>query len=600
MATRLITVALLTALAAAAQGEPAPPHKQPAPSPTPHPASTGPRPIPQEVPAQPPIEPAAPSAGSGAGSGSAAGEATQVAPEPNAKAEKIRQDFRSESTLQGASITSEVLQVVAQVVVDRAMQAGWDILSEQLQDSLDCDQSTTPYAKTCDVLKKVEVQDVLASPTVLLEAAVQDFASIWYTRLHDKISANPSLKIATEVTIGAAGFATLWGQNSKDTAVHMISDRVSREIANVVADACPTTDEKSPFDLPSTRALWAIGTCLIDTDKDKATGATINGIANKLKVCDLTAKLGLCFPKAEVDDATLAAAQRLRAALTSTSAADIADGTMGFVVDGAANRMKERNGKEKTRDTACFAATDKKFDTDLCYSLIEHVGSVANGLIRQDWNKVTVGVVGTIQDYGALKGEKVSGTRFYTLLTSIGQYALTYTKPDPTDPSGTSKGTDAANKSRRDIIENLIKSTVNRNQRSGWVWSLGGSFGLGGMYRHGIGEDTSGWSGPFILPLGLGLDWYPIAHSVGPHFQVGIFDLGQYVTFEDNHMVTVGTPDAKAAVAFSASAGLWFGPRNTPLFVGPYGGVAPFVLKSGHPEYFIGAMVAAYIPIFDF
>lgn len=596
MATRLITITSLALLASTAHGQSPPPHKHPIPVPAPRPASTDARPTPQEPAAPPPIEPAAAGSGSAAGASEPAGG---VPPEPKSKAktkadaeakarqEMVRQDFRVDTNLQGASITAEVLQVIAQVVIDRATQAGWDILSDKLRDSLDCDTTTTSYKKSCDVLNKVQVQDVLASPQTLLEAAVQDFSSIFYTRLHDTISSDPSLKIAVEITIGAAGFVTLWGQSSKQTAVHMISDRVAREITRVVARSCPMNDADSPLDLPSTRALWAIGYCLVDADK-------VNGVGNKLKACDLTAKLTACFPNdAPIDDATLAAAQRLKTALTSTEAVEIADGTMGFVVDGAANRVKEKKAP------TCFASSDNEHKTDLCYSLIEHVGSVARGLIRQDWNGVTVGVVGTIQDYGALKGETVSGTRFYTLLSAIGQYALTYAAPDPTDPTNT-KAADAANKSRRDIIENLMKATVNRNQRTGWVWSLGGSFGLGGMYRHGIGEDTSGWSGPFVLPLGIGLDWYPIAHSVGPHFQLGVIDLGQYVTFEDNHMVTVGTPDAKAAVAFSASAGVWFGPRNTPLFIGPYGGVAPFVLKSGHPEYFIGAMLAAYVPIFDF
>jgi len=481
-----------------------------------------------------------------------------------------------EATLQSASLSSDLLEVVAQVIVDRATTAGWGILRDKITSSLDCDHSTSEYRQTCKLLATSRLQDLVAAPQLLLDAAVDDFTAIWRPKLATVLAQHPgAATVLGGLVLGAGGFLAAWTKHGdRRTAFAVVASWATERLAKG-ATACPTDEATLPIDLTSAKATRGIALCLLDSATSKT---------KKLAACDLAAKLDGCGGD---DPAVLAAAEDLRQTLLAPHGEDVAEGVLGFYVHGAAQRLRDLPSDD------CFAKDDTKKAANLCAAMVDDVGSVAVGLARQDWNKVTSGALDLITDYGKLN-QQVAGSRYFQLLAAIGQYALTYQSP-----TGAGSPTDRA-ASRKQIIETLLKETTDRSERHGWVVSLGGSLGVGGLYRHAIGDSTRGWSGPFILPIGLGLQWYPHDSNVGFHAQLGLFDVGHYVTYEDNHDVSVGRPDAKAAVAPSIALGVWFGSRATPIFVGPYGGVAPFVLSSGKPEYFIGGMLGAYVPIFDF
>jgi len=52
--------------------------------------------------------------------------------------------------------------------------------------------------------------------------------------------------------------------------------------------------------------------------------------------------------------------------------------------------------------------------------------------------------------------------------------------------------------------------------------------------------------------------------------------------------------------------GVWFGLRETPVFVGAYGAISPFVRTAGtegenpDPTYQVGLSAGMYIPLLDF
>lgn len=492
---------------------------------------------------------------------------------------KIDVVFSRQATAQAGTVSSELLQVIGQVVADRATQAGWSILERKIKTSLDCEQKTTRYASTCKVFDNVRMPDLLSSPRVLLEAAVTDFATIWRGKLMSAMNAPPAFKGAVEIAVGSAGVLALWGGSQKDGAFTVVLEQVRKRIRDAAGNACPSESSELPLDLPSMRGAYGVAMCLVN-----ATQPTFKG---RLEGCDLAKQLEGCGAD---DPVTVAVASGLKISLTKPPI-DAVEGVVLFLTHGAAGRLRQTNAKETPR---CFAKDGTDPDTNLCAALVEDVGEVTVGLARQDWTRFASGAVAVLNDYGKVEGDKVSGTQFFQLLAGIGQYALTYKDSDGAT-------TDNAAKARRDIIESLVKQMTNRDDRTGWVVSLGGALGAGYMHRKEFDGDTSG-SSVFALPLGFGVQYYPESLGLGFHAQAGVFDLGQYVTFEDNHMATVGTPDVKAAIALSLTLGVWT-PRlskSTPIFIGPYAGVAPFVLANGKPEYFIGGMVGAYVPLLDF
>jgi hypothetical protein len=487
----------------------------------------------------------------------------------------------------GRGVSTELLQIVGQIIVDRATQAGWPILRDRAEQLLAC-KDKTRYLRTCKVLRDVRIQDLLASPQILLDAAVSDFAAIWRDTLKDKLEKSLPLDYVVKVSVGLGGVLTLWSGMYKDGAAGIVLERLKDSLSEAVGASCEAATTHLPFDGPSARAAWGIGMCL-------AQGS--GGFKPRLEACPLKDTLKACYGNdpTKIDEETLVATQGLKHALLAPDPLDMVEGVTLFTTKGAAGRTRA----DTAADATCFRADDKEKppEANLCAALIEDFGQLTIGLLRHDWSRFAAGAVGALRDFGEMPGNKeIAGRKFFQLLAAIGQYALTYQKKNLEDKA---VDQEAATKARREIIEALVKQMTNRDDRTGWVLSVGGSVGAGVMYRREAGGDIEGWS-YVALPIGLGLQHYPESKDHGFHAQVGIFDLGQYVTFEEDHETTVGTPDVKAAIALSATAGVWFGSRSVPIYVGAYGGFAPFVLANGQPEYFIGGILGAYVPLLDF
>src|SRR5215210_9459955 len=94
-----------------------------------------------------------PGVGSGSGAGSAAPPPAPAPLSPAAattESKAVTTAFSSDSTLHGGGVASELLQIVGQIVVDRATQAGWSILLGKVKTSLGCSKEDTKYPKTCE------------------------------------------------------------------------------------------------------------------------------------------------------------------------------------------------------------------------------------------------------------------------------------------------------------------------------------------------------------------------------------------------------------------------------------------------------------------
>jgi hypothetical protein len=213
------------------------------------------------------------------------------------------------------------------------------------------------------------------------------------------------------------------------------------------------------------------------------------------------------------------------------------------------------------------------------------------GLIDQDWTKACAGALALLGAFAALEtGGTVAEQRFFQILAGAGAYAATYNMPGSNND---------VQKARAAVLDSIIRGLVNRSHRNrGAVFSLGGAFGLGGVYRRSFDGRTTGGSWPFLLPLGVGMQTYGEGMG-GFHMQLGVIDVGQYVAWESGQL-NVGTPRVEQAVALSLTVGYWGLSREVPLFVGPQFGVSPFIRSDGNPAWFVGGMIGAYVPFLDF
>jgi hypothetical protein len=188
--------------------------------------------------------------------------------------------------------------------------------------------------------------------------------------------------------------------------------------------------------------------------------------------------------------------------------------------------------------------------------------------------------------------------------------AATYT-------GGDTSSTDAHQR-RTALLESLTRDMTNRTDRAGdTIASFGGSLRLvlGGRISRARTEagntqkrDYAVW-GPLSLPLGFGLDVLggkPGAtgsDARGFHLELGILDLGQYLSFDG--AATLETPDVTSAFAPSVTLGYAFG-RELPFIVGVTGGFTPaydFDPKRDDDRrgaWMVGVTAGVYVPLFDF
>jgi hypothetical protein len=80
---------------------------------------------------------------------------------------------------------------------------------------------------------------------------------------------------------------------------------------------------------------------------------------------------------------------------------------------------------------------------------------------------------------------------------------------------------------------------------------------------------------------------------------VTAFDLGQYVTFAGPSLEVAPT-SFESSVTLGLTVGGWLALRETPLYLGAYGGVSPFVKAQDRPTYQLGLVTGIYVPLLDF
>lgn len=465
--------------------------------------------------------------------------------------ERVNEALHSGFT-SGGSIASDALQAVAQVVLKRAVQAGWDELGDLLQKLAHCSETDPKLRQTCSVLATSRIQDIVATPKTLLDAFVSDLLAV--------AAKHPTFQAALGASATLAFVVSGWAHGGANGVLANIKQRVREAIAQEAGQiGCPAD--------PALAVAWASAECLVTVP---ASNAPID-----LSQCDFSTSVQTCTFDDAHKESVLQVLQLATRALSPNH-----DGT------GISN------------DPAVWIQLffDWTKLADAAHEeLLANLEALFLGVVQHDW-------LAALQGLSALAKSEINTAKcdaekcdvpdkLLKIVGAVGEYAETYASSGKTDAS-------TAAAAREKVIDDLVSGLVNRTGRThGAVFSLGGALGafMGTRYN----DNGSEWAWPLRLTLGVGLDTYHNPKA-GFHASIDVFDLGQYVTYSKGDF-DVGPPDVKSVISVGGTAGVWFLSRQTPMFLALHGGVSPFVkTQDGRMTYEIGAMLGIYVPLLDF
>lgn len=493
---------------------------------------------------------------------------------PLSAAEQVEQDDFRRMHLDcfnatGAGLTSgaagvgeELLRSVAQVVLKRAQASAFRLLRDRLLDAAGCDAPLEPrFSATCAALRSVPIEDLTSSPAVLLDAVIADFLPMVIAGLKA-----PWMR-ATILEDALRESAVRWRESGaggvQSGFAQIIRRRMKEQVQKPDCELATSATDK---------ALWVSGMCLIEAQAP----------ANFAR-CDVDGWTSQC-----TDPVTTNRILRLWSIFA---------------------RRFGAQGKVPLSDDVDLACTAADITIDEAPGLLDerrreaHDGVAAirallGGIAHKDWIETTSGAVRVLRllatraacdgdaESAACKRSRAVETLF-TLLAAVGNYAETF-----------ADGAKDGAATREKILESLVDRMVNRAHRDrGLVVSAGGNLGLFGGARMDLAGSAQ-VAFPVQLGLGVGIQSYGTGNH-GFYAMATAFDLGQYVTFSSGSL-EVPAPALESSVVLGLTAGGWVALRETPFYIGAYGGVSPFVKANERPTFQLGLTTGIYVPLLDF
>lgn len=552
-------------------------------------------------------------------------------PPSSRPSEKVEKDDLAElkkclntetATTTGASVATDLVRTIAQVVVDKVQRQGWVMLRDELKDAACPKDGRKPpkalYPNLCTVLDSTTIQDLVASPEVLLDAVAADLLGIALesARLNplarDALNAVLSTDANAFASFGASVNALALkpaageppdvlekAQQAEAKAQQLFGNIASayslgpdvllRRWQQILLKKARQQIQRSidcdPRWTSPEQTLWVAGMCFVERPNKDA-----------LSTCELESWVEKCgdrkMPDADDSEASQAKSAKVLEFLTAMqqvlAKAPRGDATVRLVFAMARAELEE----SPSLDDQALAWLDAFEDTVL-------------GLTSHDWVRTVSGATRTLSfvidqsgecrppggsaviDVEACDERRASELKLLTLVGAIGNYALTYKAEDG----------ETAQADREKIMGELVDRMVSRTSKErGAKFSLGGSLGLLGGARTDF--DAAQIAFPAQLGLGFGVQSYGRGEG-GVHLMVTFLDLGQYVTI-DNSNLEVDEPDIESAITLGLTFGGWVWNREVPLYIGAYGGVSPFVRAGDELTYQIGFATGFYAPLLDF
>ena len=491
-----------------------------------------------------------------------------------------------------AAIAGEAAQIVGQIVVDRASQAAYALLSSHLQLWLRCASSKPDsyFPATCTALAGLRLQQLATAPAVLQQAVVSDVTAFVLERL-PVLGNGTSVVRETLARLIVRRIVPLLGRSLEGLTGRPAELEVHALIAQALAEIAEQS--QAPY------CGLAVKPRVVATAALTAAACELAG-KPACPVAQYAAKLDAAC-EARLSSGQLRYAQEV--------AADLVDALTLAAVTPQVAVGKERLAAavEAAFKVAClYAAAGDDADAFDCKvsgakgsaMTAPEVVALLHDAVRAalDRDGAALGVVIVRALARAVTEPSADERKAVRVLATLAAYAASYTTSQP-DRDGHAQ--------RTALLEGLTRDLTVRTERGGdTIVGLGGSLRAVGGIRVGRAVDgarPTAPASPLALSLGASVDWLWASRAQGVHVELGILDLGQYLSWDEG--AKVSTPDLAAALAPSIAVGYAWG-RELPLFVGVTAGYAPrydFAPDGDKPRgaFTLGATVGVYVPLLD-
>jgi hypothetical protein len=505
-----------------------------------------------------------------------------------------------------AAATAETLQILGQIVVDRASNKAYGLLQDTVERLLDCSNKapapaapaetpaapsaaaapaalpqTTKFPATCAAVASLRIQDLAMAPTVLFNAFAKDLVNYIGTNWPGAASKALAAGVFTSAVVPLVAKPTI----GQDATIRAIIDGMSSYVAS----------QDDVTKLNASQEAVVLG--VVAYAKCVALG---DGKKTSLAQCDMSSIVDQLAGKDH--DASKPAARILAGRLLSIATATATDKQrVQVAVDTFFDTscMLELNVDQPVLGCADIDTITNLKVPNLAANDIAFLEASVDAAVAVDSGRLVV-VASKYLELVLDQDANLKKKRALRLLGGLLDYGATFAdSSSPQDQVSQSKVHDQRTK----ILESLTTDMTDRTGREGDdIFSLGGALRLVGGAR--VGANTSGTAlyGPISLPLGIAYTHVAKrANICGIHVQLDVFDLGNYVAFDQGPKVK--TPDLGDAVSPSLSVGAACG-TGLPFVIAPTIGYTPqFQIDPNQSDkrgaWDVGLSVGVHVPLID-
>lgn len=517
-----------------------------------------------------------------------------------------------------AEIVSETLQILGQIVVDRASQHAYNIIRQRLLTLLSCSDHQAYLPSTCRTIETFRIADVAAAPNTLFAAVADDGFKLLVEQLEKRpngggdeieLVALMISSVVAPIVLESDGATSLRG-------LHVIGEALHRYAVKHLEDSggAAFTDV---FGSPRRQAL-ALGSLAFMKCRTLYELRNRTGQGMELTECPINDFVHEVASAANVDSPRV----RLVAATIGSELIGLS------ALSKDISRARAARALVSTFDLMCTALPNGNSLDYGCPSLSnvddladsrQLVGltkAFATGALRKDGGRIIQSSERLIALTYAKNCAKKNGKkkqedaaedcarmgrsyqRGLRMASGLLQYAGTYTAAGKsvTGSSDPDKAAELMHEQRKQILESLTEDVTNRRGREGeWIFSVGGA--LRAVAGARLGEGNTSFYGPVDLPMGFGVDYLAASTNQGFHASLGIFNLGNYLAFDKGY--NVESPDPADALAPTATFGWGFG-QQMPVVLGLTGGFTPTTqVEDKSQRWFLGTTLGIYVPLWD-
>jgi hypothetical protein len=532
----------------------------------------------------------------------------------------------------GATIAAEVVQILGQIVADRASAAAYGLLTDKAKVWLKCSDKEPLFESTCELIKTLRLQDLAMAPDQLRGTLTQDALRYVKKKTRGVVSITAAASSAIHVVLAPQASQPSPPQPADDGCAPANKDircAISRYLENHIIPAIA-----KPIDALTGHSSQAMVQTLIADGLAKLQANTVAELCGLKPREQILATVAVAFTKCKLDQSTDCAIMQVVDTINNQctdTAEKLDDYQVGYARSlaghlwEAATLKKDTSasdepkrlvaGLEASFEVACMYANAAAGPYE-CKLLPKHgdplepseAVAVTHDVVIAAANRDGGGIAAAFVRFLVRilpADDDVTQRKGLRILSTISAYAATYFSSE--------KGSEDAHDRRTALLESLTRDMTQRSDRGGdAIWSLGGSLRgvLGGRLGRGY-ETSSGdkygtalWA-PLSLPLGFAYDslWETDDNKRrGLHLEFGVIDLAQYLSWEEGFKIS--EPNVEDALTPSFTLSYAFG-WELPMFLGVTVGYTPSFDFNSDSEndkrgsWNIGGTLGFYVPLLD-